>query len=389
MIDITDEMLDAAQASPRQREIVAAYHRHGTATAAAAELGIKSPANVTDALRMIRSRAARAGYAPGHFENGVAPGYRMGKVTVQRGADGSVERTWERQSPEAAAQRAVFEAAIAAMKEDLPRLAPVPAPSPAESKLCNLFTLTDSHVGALCWHQEGGDDWDLSIAEDTLSGAFAQMIASAPRARLAVINQLGDFLHTDGNKAVTPTSGHLLDADGRFRKMIGVAVRVLRRVVDMALSTHDEVRVILAEGNHDEVSSIWLQTMFAALYEHEPRVSVDQSALPYYAIRHGKTMLAFHHGHMKKNDSLPLYFASAFPEMWGATVKRYAHVGHRHHVEEKEHSGMKVIQHSTLAARDAYAARGGWMTERQALAITYHEEHGEVARATVTPGMLH
>ena len=62
--------------------------------------------------------------------------------------------------------------------------------------------------------------------------------------------------------------------------------------------------------------------------------------------------------------------------------------GHRHHVEEKEHSGMTVLQHSTLAARDAYAARGGWHSERQATSITYHSRWGQVARHTVTPEML-
>ena len=62
--------------------------------------------------------------------------------------------------------------------------------------------------------------------------------------------------------------------------------------------------------------------------------------------------------------------------------------GHRHHVEEKEHSGMTVIQHSTLTARDAYAARGGWFSERQATSITYHKQWGQVERHTVTPEML-
>ena len=45
-------------------------------------------------------------------------------------------------------------------------------------------------------------------------------------------------------------------------------------------------------------------------------------------------------------------------------------------------------QHSTLAARDAYAARGGWHSERQATSITYHSRWGQVARHTVTPEML-
>ena len=42
----------------------------------------------------------------------------------------------------------------------------------------------------------------------------------------------------------------------------------------------------------------------------------------------------------------------------------------------------------TIAARDAYAARGGWLSERQAAAITYHDEFGEVARTIITPEML-
>jgi hypothetical protein len=46
------------------------------------------------------------------------------------------------------------------------------------------------------------------------------------------------------------------------------------------------------------------------------------------------------------------------------------------------------VQHPTLAARDAYAARGGWMAERQVSAITYHEQFGQVSKITVIPEML-
>ncbi|HBG31016.1 MAG TPA: winged helix-turn-helix domain-containing protein, partial [Gammaproteobacteria bacterium] len=249
-------------------------------------------------------------------------------------------------------------------------------------------TLTDAHVGALCWHQEGGADWDLKIAERTLGGCFEMMLESAPASRVGIVAQLGDFLHQDSMSAVTPTSGHLLDADGRFSKVVRVAVQTLRRVVDGALRKHKHVLVLMAEGNHDLSSSIWLRVMFKALYEREPRVEVIDSPLPYYAYRHGKTMLGWHHGHLKKNDQLPLLFAAQFPTIWGETVKRYVHTGHRHHVEEREHSGMTVVQHPTLAARDAYAARGGWIAERRASAVVYHVEHGEVGRTTVTPEML-
>jgi hypothetical protein len=357
---------------------------NGNVTHAAALLGIPRTTMSTRLAKM-----AREGHAPGHFDHGVAPGFRMAKVTVQRGPEGTVERTWERQSPDDEARQAAMEAAYAAMAAELPRLDPFADPHrPTQADLATVYTLTDCHVGMLAWHKEGGADWDLAIAERTLTGCFRQMVDSAPASELGVVNQLGDWLHFDGLAAVTPSSGHLLDADGRFGKIVEASIRILRRIIDMALAKHQRVHVLMVEGNHDLASSVWLRKMFAALYENEPRVTVDDTELPYYALRFGQTMLAFHHGHLKKNDQLPLLFASQFSKMWGDTTKRYCHTGHRHHVEEKEHSGMTVTQHPTLAARDAYAARGGWIANRAATAITYSAKHGEVGRVTVCPEMI-
>lgn len=375
-------------ASDHQKQIIADLDRLGSANAVARERGCHH-SSISKSVQRLRVRAAMAGFSPKHdMTRSVPEPFVVKGVSTYYDSEGKARGQWVKSRLSDDAFQEAIREAVAALSADIPRAAPVLAPEAAASKLCNLFTVTDYHVGMLSWGKESGDDWDLRIAEDTLTKAFDHLVAASPRARVAVVNQLGDFLHQDSIEAVTPTSRHLLDADGRFRKVIGVAVRILRRLIDAALATHDEVHLIMAEGNHDISSSAWLQAMFAALYENEPRLTVNDSMLPYYAYQHGKTMLGFHHGHMKRNDGLPLHFAASYPEMWGQTTKRYVHVGHRHHVEEKEHSGVKVVQHSTLSARDAYAARGGWHSDRQALAITYHEDHGEVARATVTPGML-
>jgi len=79
-------------ATPRQREFLDAIAQHGSARAANVALGLSSDV-VGKSLRRLKAFAARMGYAPGHFENGTAPGYVMGKVTVQRAGDGTVERT--------------------------------------------------------------------------------------------------------------------------------------------------------------------------------------------------------------------------------------------------------------------------------------------------------
>jgi len=152
-------------------------------------------------------------------------------------------------------------------------------------------------------------------------------------------------------------------------------------------------RVLMPEGqvviSGFNTGSLWrLRQMFSALYEEEPRVSVDTAALPFYTFIWGDTFLGFHHGHKVKNESLPLLFAAQFRSEWGRTSRAYLHCGHRHHCDEKEYNGATVIQHPTLAARDAYAARGGWIAERAAQSITYSKRYGQVGRVFVTPEMI-
>lgn len=376
-------------ATVRQLEYIEAIEANGGYRQAARKLGVNHE-TVRESIKSLEKKAARQGHAPGHFQNGVAPGYLMGKVTVQRSRTGEVERTWERQSPEDSAIMEAIKAATEAVKESIPRQKAVTSPHHVNEDLCSVYTLTDSHVGALCWgYETKSGDWDLKIAEDTLVGCFKQMVSSSPNSKVGVIAQLGDYLHYDSALSpVTPLHSNVLDSDGRMPKMVKTAIRILRTVVDLALSKHEHVVLLLAEGNHDISSSVWLRAMFQALYEKEPRITVIDSELPYYVYCHGETMLAWHHGHLKKNDELPMLFAAQFPKDWGSTTRRYAHCGHRHHTEEKEHSGMTVIQHPTLAARDAYAARGGWIADRQVSAITYHRKYGQVARTTVVPEMV-
>jgi hypothetical protein len=203
-----------------------------------------------------------------------------------------------------------------------------------------------------------------------------------------VFCQLGDFLHWDGMDAVTPASKHLLDADTRFQKLVRVAIRVIRRVIDLLLRKHEEVVVLMAEGNHDPASSIWLREWLHALYENEPRVRVELNPDPYYCVEHGSTALFFHHGHKRKPAAVDTVFAAKFREVFGRTKHAYAHLGHLHSVDVKETNLMLVEQHRTLAAPDAYASRGGWISGRDAQVITYSKRFGEVGRLRISAQMV-
>lgn len=375
-------------ATDRQIEYIDFINQHKNISACAAHFGV-TRGTIQNSIKCLKYKAAKQGYSPAHDMVHVVPDlYKVKGVSTYYNNKGERAGQWVKSTLDETKAQAAILATIDGMKYEIPRELPVLSPTDYKEQLINLITLTDSHVGMLATHLEGGADWDIKIAEHTLTSCFEQMVLGAPMAKVCFVNQLGDWLHSDSMLAMTPTSHHVLDVDTRFFKIVQTAIRILRCVIRLALSRHQKVVVLLAECNHDMTSSIWLRAMFKALYENEPRVQIIDSELPYYAYQHGKTMLAFHHGHLQKNNNLPLLFASQFPVMWGETSKRYAHTGHRHHVDEKEHSGMTVTQHATLAARDAYAARGGWIAERQAQCITYHNEYGQVARNIVTPEMV-
>lgn len=374
--------------TPRQREMLEAINLHGSAKAASLALGINVGA-ASDAYIAVKKKAARFGYAPENdFTRPVPEGYVAKGVSTYYNAEGKPSGQWVKASLSHQALLEAMQEAVEGFKGQIDPASPIVAPQGCEEHLCNLYTFTDYHLGMLAWHKEGGSDWNISIAEKTIIAALSQMIDQSPKAHTAVLNIQGDFLHTDGKTPVTPASKHVLDADSRFPKIRRSAIRVIRSLVAMSLQRHQEVHLIIAEGNHDEESAGWLSDLFAVHYEEEPRISVSDAVLPFYVFEWGATMLGVHHGHKVKNESLPLLFAAQFPQEWGRTTRREIHCGHRHHRDEKEYNGVTVVQHPTLAARDAYAARGGWIADRAAWAITYHKKFGAVGRVMITTEML-
>ena len=374
--------------TPRQRETLEAINRLGSARAASVELGMNI-GGASETYLAVKKKAAKNGYAPEHdWTRSVPDGYVAKGVSTYYNAEGKPAGQWVKASLSHQALVDAMKEAIDGFKDEILPASLITAPEGSEENLCNLYTFTDYHLGMLAWHKEGGSDWSISIAEKTILAALAQMVNQSPNAHTAVLNIQGDFLHTDGKTPVTPASKHVLDADSRFPKIRRSAIRIIRSLVAICLQRHQEVRLIIAEGNHDEESAGWLSDLFAVHYEEEPRVTVNDSVLPFYVFEWGATMLGVHHGHKVKNESLPLLFAAQFPQEWGRTTRREIHCGHRHHRDEKEYNGVTVVQHPTLAARDAYAARGGWIADRAAWAITYHKKYGAVGRVMITTEML-
>lgn len=398
------------------QEAVEALALHGSQTKAAAALGI-----ARDTFQNRLKRAAQRGLCG---TGPVLPGFSLSKTTAVYNQDGDIVREFVQQKPEPGEQyqpidgmalkgrttwtdghgrvtqqvhmeradvRAQLEfmrATMEALKEELPRLAPTPAPPLANADLLNQFTVTDSHFGMLAWAEETGADYDLEIAERLWLDWFAAAVQASPPAHTAIFAQLGDLVHYDSMTSETPKHRHVLDSDSRFPKIVRVVTRAVRQAIRMLLERHQEVRVIMAPGNHDPASAVWLREGLAAQYENEPRLKVNVSPKPYFAEEWGRTALFYHHGDKRGVANIDATLAGEFRELYGRSLYAYAHIGHLHSDEGRKTGLMYVERHETLAAKDAHAAWGGWPSGRSAKVITYSKTGGEVFRSTLRPEMV-
>lgn len=387
--EFDEELLEFAQ-TDLQKMIMGCLMNRGPLTVKTlSDITQQSESDVHNAMDLLKSAAAIRGYSPEHDMTHKTPSTHMvhGTSTFYKGDD---YNQWVKTNVSAEQQMVMYREAIQALRQDIPQVSPTLMKDPAgDEDLLNLFVVTDYHFGMMAMGEETGDeDWDMDKSEQLLLRWFQHAIETAPKARRAILGNIGDFAHTDFMEAMTPTHGHLLDAAGRFPEIVRRMIRLLSQVTNMLLQKYEQVHVIHATGNHDINSSVWLKELFAFYYDNEPRVYVETSPDPYYAVEHGKVSLFFHHGHKRNPGNVDQVMVGKFRDLFGRTEFSYCHMGHRHHKDAKERTLMEVEQHRTLSPKDSHASIGGYLSQRASSVITYHKDYGEVSRVTVTPKML-
>jgi len=320
------------------------------------------------------------------------PQGRLIGSTTEITADGGKRRQWLRHVPANPVMDA-FERipAIIEAIEPLPPLQPATAPAIDASDRANLYTITDAHIGALCWAQEGGADWDLVTAKRHLEGCIDRLTLSLPNASHAILCFNGDLMHINSDDPFTPTNKNVLTVDSRFPKIIDTTVEISLYSIRRALEFHETIDVVFSRGNHDQDAMVWLTKMFARLFENEPRVNIIDVPKLYYAVLFGSNFIGFHHGHGKsisKPAEMVAVFASEYANLWGNSERRYIHTGHRHYTKIDGSAGCEIRQHPTLTARDDWAAGKGFLNQRGVLGIQYHKQFGETHMFCCTPEML-
>jgi hypothetical protein len=323
------------------------------------------------------------------FDAGAEDGYNVKGRSTYYSPDGSIKGEWVKTTRDQERQEEMLREAVQAMTDKLPRLKPTKGPKAVSTDLMACYPVSDHHLGMLSWHEETGTDWDLAKAEETLSSAMDHLVRSVPSCERATIVFLGDLLHYDSFKTITPENSNLLDADGRYPKMVRAAIRVVRRLIATALKHHTSVHLIIESGNHDPSSTIFLVEAISNIYENEARLTVDTSPSKFHYFQFGKKVLVgVHHGDGAKPADLPLIMAVDMAKEWGEAEFRYIWTGHIHTDNVKDFRGVRWESFRILAPPDAWAAGKGYRSRQDMKAIVLHKDFGEVARHIVNPAML-
>lgn len=398
-----EKLLTVATTEP-QREKLMAIIETGSVRKAAKKLGI-STGTIGNVLTFLSERLANSAEVEQDYDNDATGTSAIltlpisdaesgvveepAKLSVGDGTStlydskGNVKLQWVKKNGKANSIAETIRSAMQAFKEVI-EPAPfnlVPRAISGEGLLAQ-YTITDYHLGMFASKGESGEEWSTKIATEKIYQVIDSMVESTPHTEHAVINILGDFLHSDSQLAVTPASRHVLDQDMRYSDLISIAVRIISYFVKRARTKATNVTLLIAQGNHDPIGSLWLQELFSYYFENDPNIAVIKSAYPFYAIEFGKTMLAYHHGDKVQFAKMAGVVPSLFPEIWGRTKFRYAHMGDKHHRRVVEGLGIIVEQHQTLIANDAYSSSHGWTSEAGANVIIYSREIGELSRMT-------
>lgn len=323
------------------------------------------------------------------------PAHLQDDATVLRGrsvlldADGKVKQQWVK--TEQKADTEAMKAVIHDLCADLPKFTPVKYEGKKykNSDLLTVYPMGDPHFGLYAWNEETeGGDFDLSIAERDLCEAMDRLVASSPASENALIINLGDFFEADNMQGETMRSKNKLDTDTRWLKVLRTGIRALIRCIQAALTKHKHVSVICAIGNHDDHSSMFLMTILSHLFEKEKRLTIFDAPTIKHYFHWESILIGVHHGHTIKMKELVAQMPYDRPAEFHASKHRYWWTGHIHQDRKIEEQGVLVESARTLAARNAWAASIGYRSGRDAKAVVYHKDFGEVERHTVSVDML-
>lgn len=258
--------------------------------------------------------------------------------------------------------------------------------------LWQVLVVADCHFGKYAWSKTtGGDDYDLSLAEQLVAGAGGELLAvgDSHKPTRRTIAFLGDLFHYDTPHGTT-TSGTPLERDGRLQKMIQVGTDCLLGIVERSAETCP-TDVLIVNGNHDETLTWAFQRIALERFRNDKRVSIDERYTGRQYLSCGRNLLGFAHGN-KAKKKLPQIMALEQAAAWSASTYREYHTGHFHSQAAEWQrpietiDGVIVRTAPALCPPDDWHSVNGFIGARQAMETFIYTPDGGLTSMHVSKG---
>ena len=238
--------------------------------------------------------------------------------------------------------------------------------------------IPDVHFGKLAWPEETGyEPYDIKIASAMYIRAVKALIDRVKNTKYdQVLYVIGnDMLNADDLEGRT-TSGTQVTNDARYHKTFDVvrttviwAIQELRKIAP--------VKVIVVQGNHDQLSSWHLGDSIQCYFHAYTDVTVDNSPKQRKYHEFGSVLLGFTHGDKGDRSDYPLLMATEQSAAFGRTKFREFHTGHTHQTKLDEKHGIRVRVLPALCPADDWHSENNYVGNlRNAEAYTWNEREG-------------
>lgn len=375
--------------TPRQQQVYEEYQNQNHNTRKTAET-----LRITDtAVRKHLFLVARKGFSvvPDDFCEHLPTGWQQTKTTLRVEFDetgkGVIKTAWPRGEPATPNQEQLFEYLKIRTPASPLRIA---RPKKVDPNIQLEWTLADFHFGMLSWRKETGQDYDMKIARRLLMDTASDIFVRAGKVKKTVLVLMGDNFHADFFVPRTDKSGHSLDVDSRFPKMLKTGAETFISAIEYCLQYSDQVDVIVLYGNHDKQTSAGpLPMILYAWFRNEPRVKIDMSPSKAHYNFWGSVATIYHHGDGTKKQRVCSKLLTTIAQSNRGVVEYfYAKQGHLHRESIEDINGVIYEVVPSPVAADSFADAAAYTCKRATVATLYHKKYGELDRYSITPHAL-
>lgn len=365
----------------------------GNVSSAARKLG-RHKKTLQTALGRLEKKASLRGFSAQHGMDFPVPDlFMMERLTLNTDAQGRIKQAWPKLKLDDLRWMQYAQESRERFFDDHPVSALPEVPTPGwdfNPFVIPWYNIGDAHLNMLAHFRDTSRSFGLQNAVDELRIAFDILIAETPPSERCVINDLGDFTHHENTAGVTSASGNILDCDQPYASMLDLSTDLMEWIILRALQRHENVDVIVNQGNHSRVNDLWMAIFLRRVFADNPRVNVLDNSRIFIPYRMDDTFVMCHHSDKCPPARLRSVFRSDFRQDVAESVFHYIWTGHIHHkMRTKEDEGVEIESFNNLAPNDKWHFDAGYRSKNSITRVDLHRRFGEVGRRTLSIEEIH